>query len=129
MGNGTKLGRVHGLGSAKHGGKHWLDQRLTAVGNLLLTTWLVLSLLWLPNFDYETVAAWLAQPSVAVPMILMLVNIFWHVRLGLQVLIEDYVHDDGNPFAALTLLNFYVIGAAAFGIFMVAKHAFTGAPA
>ena len=129
MGNGTKLGRVRGLGSAKHGGKHWLDQRLTAVGNLLLTTWLVLSLLWLPNFDYETVAAWLAQPSVAVPMILMLVNIFWHIRLGLQVLIEDYVHDEGNKFAALTLLNFYVIGAAAFGIFMVAKHAFTGAPA
>ncbi len=129
MGNGTKLGRVRGLGSAKHGGKHWLDQRLTAVGNLLLTTWLVLSLLWLPNFDYETVAAWLAQPSVAVPMILMLANIFWHVRLGLQVLIEDYVHDEGNKFAALTLLNFYVIGAAAFGIFMVAKHAFTGAPA
>ena len=48
---------------------------------------------------------------------------------GLQVLIEDYVHDDGNKFAALTLLNFYVIGAAAFGIFMVAKHAFRGAPA
>ena len=129
MGNGTKLGRVRGLGSAKHGGKHWLDQRLTAVGNLLLTTWLVLSLLWLPNFDYETGAAWLAQPSVAVPMILMLANIFWHVRLGLQVLIEDYVHDEGNKFATLTLLNFYVIGAAAFGIFMVAKHAFTGAPA
>ena len=129
MGNGTKLGRVRGLGSAKHGGKHWLDQRLTAVGNLLLTTWLVLSLLWLPNFDYETVVAWLAQPSVAVPMILMLANIFWHVRLGLQVLIEDYVHDEGNKFATLTLLNFYVIGGAAFGIFMVAKHAFTGAPA
>lgn len=129
MGNGTKLGRVRGLGSAKHGGKHWLDQRLTAVGNLLLTTWLVLSLLWLPNFDYETVGAWLAQPSVAVPMILMLANIFWHVRLGLQVLIEDYVHDEGNKFATLTLLNFYVIGGAAFGIFMVAKHAFTGAPA
>ena len=129
MGNGTKLGRVRGLGSAKHGGKHWLDQRLTAVGNLLLTTWLVLSLPWLPNFDYETVAAWLAQPSVAVPMILMLANIFWHVRLGLQVLIEDYVHDEGNKFATLTLLNFYVIGGAAFGIFMVAKHAFTGAPA
>jgi succinate dehydrogenase / fumarate reductase membrane anchor subunit len=129
MGNGTNLGRVRGLGSAKHGGKHWLDQRLTAVGNLLLTSWLVLSWLWLPNFDYETVAAWLAQPAVAVPMILMLINIFWHVRLGLQVLIEDYVHDEGNKFAALTILNFYVVGAAAFGIFMVAKHAFTGAPA
>jgi succinate dehydrogenase / fumarate reductase, membrane anchor subunit len=129
MGNGTNIGRVRGLGSAKHGGKHWIDQRLTAVGNLLLTSWLVFSLAVLPNFAHETVAAWLAQPSVAVPMILMLISIFWHVRLGLQVLIEDYVHEDGNKFAVLTLLNFYVIGAAAFGIFMVAKHAFTGAPA
>jgi succinate dehydrogenase / fumarate reductase, membrane anchor subunit len=129
MGNGTGIGRVRGLGSAKHGGKHWIDQRLTAIGNLLLTSWLVISLLVLPNMEHETVAAWLAQPSVAVPMILMLISIFWHIRLGLQVLIEDYIHEDGNKFAALTVLNFYVIGAAAFGIFMVAKLAFTGAPA
>jgi succinate dehydrogenase / fumarate reductase, membrane anchor subunit len=129
MGNGTGIGRVRGLGSAKHGSKHWIDQRLTAIGNLLLTSWLVLSLLLLPNFEFETVAAWLAQTIVAVPMILMLVSIFWHVRLGLQVLIEDYFHDEGNKLVVLTLLNFYVIGAAAFGIFMVAKHAFTGVPA
>ncbi len=129
MGNGTELGRVRGLGSARYGSKHWIDQRLTAVGNLLLAGWLVLSLLLLPNFEYETVANWLAQPLVAVPMILMLFSIFWHVRLGLQVFIEDYIHDEGNKFAVLTLLNFYVIGAAAFGIFMVAKHAFTGVPA
>jgi succinate dehydrogenase / fumarate reductase membrane anchor subunit len=129
MGNGSDIGRVRGLGSAKHGSKHWIDQRLTAIGNLLLTSWLALSLILLPNFEYQTVAAWLAQPSVAVPMILMLVSIFGHVRLGLQVLIEDYFHEEGNKLAALTILNFYVIGAAAFGIFMVAKHAFTGAPA
>lgn len=129
MGNGTGIGRVRGLGSSKHGGKHWIDQRLTAVGNLLLTSWLVVSMLILPNFEYEAVATWLAQPSVAVPMILMLISIFSHVRLGLQVLIEDYVHDEGLKFATLILLNFYVIGAATFGIFMVAKHAFTGAPA
>lgn len=83
----------------------------------------------LPNFQHETVAAWMAQPSVAVPLILMLVSIFWHVKLGLQVFIEDYFHDEGNKLAMLTLLNFYVIGAAAFGIFMVAKHAFAGVPA
>jgi succinate dehydrogenase / fumarate reductase, membrane anchor subunit len=128
MGSGSEIGRVRGLGSAKHGSKHWIDQRVTAVGNLLLTSWLVVSLLRLPNMEYAALAAWLAQPIVAVPMILMLVSIFSHVRLGLQVLIEDYVHDDGNKFAALTILNFYVIGAAAFGIFMVAKLAFTGAP-
>jgi succinate dehydrogenase / fumarate reductase membrane anchor subunit len=129
MGSGSEIGRVRGLGSAKHGSKHWIDQRLTAIGNLLLTSWLVLSLILLPNFEYETLAVWLAQPSVAVPMMLMLVSIFAHVKLGLQVFIEDYVHDEGNKLGALTLLNFYVIGAAAFGIFMVAKHAFAGVPA
>lgn len=129
MGNGTELGRVRGLGSAKHGSHHWINQRLTAVGNLLLTLWLVASLLLLPNYEYATLARWLAQPFVAVPMILMLVSIFWHVRLGLQVFIEDYVHEPASLIGALVLLNFYCIGGAAFGIFTVAKHAFVGVPA
>jgi succinate dehydrogenase / fumarate reductase, membrane anchor subunit len=128
MGNGTSIGQVRGLGSAKHGSQHWIMQRFTALGNVLLTLWLVGSLLLLPNFEWETVAAWLSQAVVALPMMLMLVSIFWHVRLGLQVLIEDYVHDAGLKFATITLLNFYVVGAAAFGIFTVAKLAFTGAP-
>lgn len=127
MGSGTNIGKVRGLGSAKHGGGHWINQRTSAVGNLLLTTWLVVSLLVMPNFDQSTLAQWLAQPTVAVPMILMLVSIFWHVRLGLQVLIEDYVHDDALKFGAMTLLNFYVVAGAVFGIFTVAKLAFTGA--
>lgn len=127
MGSGTNIGKVRGLGSAKHGGGHWINQRTSAVGNLLLTTWLVVSLLVMPNFDQSTLAQWLAQPTVAVPMILMLVSIFWHIRLGLQVLIEDYVHDDALKFGAMTLLNFYVVAGAVFGIFTVAKLAFTGA--
>ncbi|MEP7349483.1 MAG: succinate dehydrogenase, hydrophobic membrane anchor protein [Sphingorhabdus sp.] len=129
MGNGTGIGKVRGLGSAKHGGQHWINQRTTAVGNLLLTVWLVISLLLMPNYDQATLAVWLAQPLVAVPMILMLVSIFWHARLGLQVLIEDYVHDDALKFASITLLNFYVVASLVFGIFTIAKLAFTGAPA
>ena len=125
----TYIGRVRGLGSAKHGGEHWLKQRLTAIGNLLLTSWFVISLLVLPNFEHATLAQWLAQPVVAVPMILMVANIFWHARLGLQVLIEDYVHDEGLKFATMALLNFYVVASAVFGIFVVVKLAFTGAPA
>jgi succinate dehydrogenase / fumarate reductase membrane anchor subunit len=127
MGSGTNIGKVRGLGSAKHGGGHWISQRTSAVGNLLLTTWLVVSLVMMPNFDQGTLAQWLAQPTVAVPMILMLVSIFWHVRLGLQVLIEDYIHDDALKFGAITLLNFYVVASLVFGIFVVAKLAFTGA--
>ncbi|HKR18272.1 succinate dehydrogenase, hydrophobic membrane anchor protein [Rhizorhapis sp.] len=129
MGTGTRLGRVRGLGSARAGSHHWINQRITAVGNLILVIWLVVSALRLPGLDYETVSAWLAQPLVAVPMILMLVSIFYHLRLGLQVMIEDYVHDDALKFGAILLLNFYAIGGAALGIFAVAKIAFSGGAA
>ncbi len=127
MGGGTEIGKVRGLGSSKHGGKHWIDQRVTAVGNLLLTIWFAISLLLLPNFEYATLSAWLSQMIVAVPLMLMLVCIFSHVRLGLQVLIEDYVHDEGLKFGAMIALNFYVIATGTIGIFALAKTAFTGA--
>jgi succinate dehydrogenase / fumarate reductase membrane anchor subunit len=129
MGNGTSIGRVRGLGSAKSGVHHWVLQRFTAVGNLFLVLWLIFSVVQLPGLDYVSVTAWLAQPLVAVPMMLLLVSVFWHFKLGLQVLIEDYVHDDGLKFFALLLLNFYAFGAAALGIFSIAKIAFTGGAA
>ncbi len=129
MGTGTRLGRVRGLGSARAGTHHWLNQRVTAIGNLILVIWLVVSALRLPGLDHEMVVNWLAQPLVAVPMILMLINVFYHLRLGLQVVIEDYVHDDALKFGAILLLNFYAIGAAALGIFAVARIAFTGGAA
>lgn len=126
MGNGTNLGRVRGLGSAQEGAHHWIVQRVTAVANLVLLTWLVVSLLRLPSLDHQLMATWLASPLVAVPMVLLIVSIFWHIRLGLQVLIEDYIHEHGTKFGLLLLLNFYAIGGAAFGIFAIAKVAFTG---
>src|SRR3546814_11999819 len=92
MGTGTELGRVRGLGSARSGSHHWLHQRITAVGNLILVLWLIISLLRLPGLEYEQVTAWLAEPLVAVPMILMPANVFYPFRLGPQVLIEAYVH-------------------------------------
>jgi len=129
MGNGTSIGRVRGLGSARSGTHHWILQRFTAVSNLLLVLWLLFSVFQLPGLDHGSVTGWLAQPLVAVPMMLMLVSIFWHLRLGLQVLIEDYVHDDGLKFFAVLILNFYAIGGAALGIFAIAKIAFTGGAA
>ncbi|MGE4429756.1 MAG: succinate dehydrogenase, hydrophobic membrane anchor protein [Sphingobium sp.] len=129
MGNGTPIGRVRGLGSAKSGVHHWVLQRFTAVGNMLLVLWLILALLQMPGLDYASVTSWIAQPLVAVPLMLMLVSIFWHLKLGLQVLIEDYVHDDGLKFFVLMLLNFYALGGGALGIFAVAKIAFTGGAA
>ncbi len=126
MGSGSNIGKVRGLGSAQEGAHHWIIQRVTAVGNLALIAWLLISLLRLPNYEHELLIGWLSSPLVAVPMMLMLVSIFWHLRLGLQVLIEDYVPDHGMKFGLIILLNFFAIGGAALGIFAVAKVAFTG---
>ena len=127
MGNGTSLGKVRGLGSAHEGAHHWLLQRFTAIGNLVLSVWLVGSIIWLPDLDHGTVSKWLAQPVSATAMILLVISTFWHARLGLQVLIEDYVHNSGTKFATLAALNLAGIGGGAFAIFSVASLAFGGA--
>lgn len=122
MGNGTNLGKVRGLGSSGHGAQHWLQQRLTALGNILLVGFLFVSLIRLPLGDHAAVLRWAANPTVALALILMVVSVFWHLRLGLTVLIEDYVHGAGHLFA-IVLLNFYAIGGAAYGIFTIARIA------
>ena len=129
MAKGTEIGRVRGLGSAKEGAHHWIGQRLTALSNLLLLLWFVGSLIVLPSLDYQTVATWLSSPLVAVPMILLVISTCWHLRLGLQVFIEDYAHEPSAKLPLLVILNFYAIAAAALGTFAVLKLAFTGAAA
>ena len=126
MGTGTGIGRVRGLGSARHGAMHWWHQRLTAAGNLILVLYFVVSLFRLPLHDHATIVAWLSSPVVAVALILMTVSVFWHLRLGLQVFIEDYVHDDALRVAALVALNFYAVGGAALAIFSILKIALLG---
>ncbi len=126
MGNGTRLGQVRGLGSARHGSQHWLQQRLTALGNLLLVTWFVVSLLRLPLTEHGEVALWASTPMVALGLMLLVVSVFWHLRLGLQVLIEDYVHAETPRILSLVILNFYAIAGAAYGLFTIARMAFAG---
>lgn len=127
MGNGTSIGKVRGLGSAHHGAHHWLVQRFTAVGNLVLSLWFLGSLLLLGDLSHANVAAYFAKPVPATAMALLIVSVFWHARLGLQVLIEDYVHTPGNKFAVLTLLNLATLGGAAFGLLCVVRLALGGA--
>ena len=128
MGTGTGIGRVRGLGSARQGSHHWWHQRLTAGSNLLLLTWLVVSLLRLPLHDYRALVLWLSSPWASVPLILAVISMFYHLRLGLQVVIEDYQHDFSRV-VALVLLNFYAIAGAALAIFAILKVAFSGAAA
>lgn len=127
MGNGTSIGRVRGLGAAHSGSHHWLIIRYTAIGSLLLTLWFGVSLVMLPNFSYATVLEWIARPVPATAAgLLVLVNI-WHAKLGIQVVIEDYVHDHANKFASMVALNLISFAAAAFGLFCVIRLALGGA--
>lgn len=126
MGAGTDLGRVRGLGSAKDGVHHWWLQRVTALGNLVLMLWFVFSLVRLPGLDYSSVLLWLRQPVAAVPMLLLIVSVFWHFRLGVQVMLEDYTHG-ATRVVCMLLLNFYVVGGAAAAVFAVLKIAFGAA--
>ena len=124
----TELGRVRGLGSAKHGAHHWWTQRMTAAANLILLPWFVASLVMLPAYDHATMAAWMGSAWVAIPLALLIANLFYHIRLGLQVVIEDYQHGETRIMLML-LLNAFVFIAAATGIFSVLRIAFTGAAA
>ena len=92
----TPLGRVRGLGSARSGATHWWHERLTSVASLILLVWFFVSLLRLPDFQYQTLTGWLASPLVAVPMLLLILSVFWHLASGLRVVLEDYVHQEGE---------------------------------
>jgi succinate dehydrogenase / fumarate reductase membrane anchor subunit len=122
----TALGKVRGLGSAREGGEHWLTERVTSIALLLLGTWLIASLLFLPALDLRTVMEWLHAPSGSVPMALLIVVGFRHALDGLKVVVDDYVHEPGNNFAVNTLLLFLAVGGGALALFALARIAFGG---
>lgn len=124
MGTGTQLGRVRGLGAAKTGTGHWWVQRATAMSNLVLVTWFVVSLIRLPSLDHESVVTWLRQPIAAIPMLLLIASVFYHFRLGVQVMIEDYADQEGNKVLSILALNFYTLAGAITAAFCVLKIAF-----
>ena len=122
----TPIARVRGLGSARSGAHHWWLERLTSVSTLLLFVWFVVSLLRLPSLEHSAVTEWLSAPLGAVPMLLLIVSTFWHLKLGLQVVIEDYVHEEGMKFFSITVLNFFTIAVGALAFFAVLRIAFGG---
>ena len=123
----TPLGRVRGLGSAREGGEHWLTERVTSIALLLLGTWVFASLLILPALDVRTLIEWLHAPSGAVPMALLILVGFKHALDGMKVVVDDYVHDEGNRFALNLVLLFLAVGGGALALFALARIAFTGA--
>ncbi len=123
MRGGTEIGRVRGLGAAKSGVHHWWMQRVSAISNLALVIWFIVALLSLPDYSHATVTAWVKQPLVAVPLMLFSISVFYHLRLGLQVLIEDYV-GGGAKVAALLLLTAFSISGGLVAVFSILRIAF-----
>lgn len=129
MGNGTSIGRVRGHGAAHEGTHHWLMQRFTAVGNLVTMLFLGISLALLGDYSFASVSGWISSPLPAFMLALLVISTFWHARLGLQVLVEDYLHEAGTKFAAVLFLNIASFAGAAFGLFCIARLAFAGGAA
>jgi succinate dehydrogenase / fumarate reductase membrane anchor subunit len=113
----TPLGKVLGRGSAGEGVGHWWLQRVTAVALIPLSLWFVFSLLSQPLHSFEAMRGWLGQPWVAVFTILLVLTLAWHSRLGVQVVIEDYVHAKGAKTTLLLLSVFVHVLAAVAAIF------------
>lgn len=97
----TPLGRVRGLGSAKDGTGHWWMQRLTALALVPITVWFVVSVIGMAGASYAEFSAWLANPLVAGLFLILIAATFYHAVLGLQVVVEDYLHNEGVKIATL----------------------------
>ena len=123
----SPLGQVLGMGSAKQGVHHWWVQRLSSVALVPLSIWFLVSLLSLPSLDYSLVSAWMAQGSSALLLILLVLVGAWHSKLGLQVIVEDYVHGVGARTLTLVAITFAHVLLGAAGVFAVLKVALRGA--
>jgi succinate dehydrogenase / fumarate reductase membrane anchor subunit len=123
----SPLARARGLGSAKEGFHHWWLQRLTALAMIPLTVWFVLQLLThLAGAERYQVAAWLERPFVALALVALLIATLTHAKLGIQTVLEDYVHSHARKLVLLLLNQFLFIGLAAAGVFAVVKLHFFG---
>lgn len=121
----TPLSNVKGLGSAKEGTHHFWVQRLTALALVPLVLWMCFSIAALPSSDYTTIRDWVGNSFNAVLLVLTIIAAFYHAKLGLQMIIEDYISNHATRTAGIILSTFICILLACLGVFSVLKIAFT----
>jgi succinate dehydrogenase / fumarate reductase membrane anchor subunit len=120
----TPLGRVRGLGSAKEGANHFWRQRVTAVANIVLVVFAVWLVMTLVGADYAAVRTTLRDPFVSLGLLLLILSATIHMRLGMQTVIEDYVHTEGCKVICLMLNTFFAIGVGMSSIYAIMKLSF-----
>lgn len=122
----TPLGKVRGLGSAKSGTDHFWQQRLTAIANIPLVIFLVGFCVSMVGADHVEMIDAVSNPLVALMLIFTIISVTWHMRLGMQVVIEDYVHGEGSKVLCLLGNTFFSLAVALTGLFAVLKISFGG---
>ncbi|KAA5602437.1 succinate dehydrogenase, hydrophobic membrane anchor protein [Blastochloris sulfoviridis] len=122
----TPMARARGFGSAKRGTEHFWAERVTGVALIPLTFVLVGVLVFLAGKDHASVLQWLANPLLAIPLVLAIATGTHHMKIGMQVIIEDYVHSEPIKFGALMANTFFSYALGATGAFAVLKIAFGG---
>lgn len=120
----TPLGRVRGLGTAKEGVEHWWMQRLTSIALVPLVIWFVFQAVDLAGADHATFQFWLGHHANALLMVLLVVALFHHAQLGVQVVIEDYVHHEGVKLGAIVVVKFLAIACAISSVLAILRLAF-----
>jgi succinate dehydrogenase / fumarate reductase membrane anchor subunit len=122
----SPLGNAVGFGSAKSGVHHWWMQRLTSIALVPLTVWFTVSILSLQSLDHATLVAWMAQSWTALLLIILVLVATYHSQLGVQVVVEDYVHNSGTKTLTLVIVTFGHALLAVAGVFAILKVAFGG---
>jgi len=122
----TPLKNVRALGSAKEGTHHWWAQRVTSIALIPLTLWFVYSILSFAAGDYASALAWAAEPHSTVMLLMLVIFTFHHSQLGLQVVIEDYIHGEFLKTAILLTSKFLNFALGITGCFAILKIAFGG---
>lgn len=120
----TPLARARGLGSAKEGTDHFWRQRVTGAANLVLVTLLTGLIVSLVGADYAAVKATLRNPAVSILFLLFILSGTYHMRLGMQTIIEDYVHGEGAKLLLLMLNTFFAVLVALASVFAILKLSF-----
>ena len=123
----SPLKKARGLGSAKEGAHHWWMQRVTAIALVPLTIWMLSCLGCLLNGDYLRLREWIAQPFVTIVLSLFVITSFYHASLGVQTIIEDYIHNKVVKNAALLAVKYSLFAAGFISLYAILKINFTPA--